>query len=151
MRYTFADEVDDVLRGRAGEENFSDTGFLEGGNVCFGDDAADEDGDIGHAFVAEEIHELRADGVVGAREDGEADDVDVFLDGGRGDHFGGLTQARVDDFHAGVAEGVQAARNFFFRARGAEFAEAPGLAMRYGFVDLQSIQRLFFGGESIYA
>ncbi len=106
MRYTFADEVDDVLRGRAGEENFSDTGFLEGGNVCFGDDAADEDGDIGHAFVAEEIHELRADGVVGAREDGEADDVDVFLDGGRGDHFGGLTEARVDDFHAGVAEGA---------------------------------------------
>src|SRR6267378_81952 len=106
MRHTFADEVDDVLRGRAGEENFSDPGFLEGGNVRLGDDAADEDGDIGHAFVAEQIHELRADGVVSAGEYGETDDVDVFLDRSRGDHFRGLTQAGVDDFHASVAEGA---------------------------------------------
>ena len=79
---------------------------FEGGNVGFGNDAADKDGDIVHAFFVEELHELRADGVVGAGEDGEADDVDVFLDGGGGDHLGGLAQAGVDDFHAGVAEGA---------------------------------------------
>src|SRR6476660_10398102 len=106
MRYALVDELDDVLCGGAGEENLSDTGFFEGGNVRFGDDAADEDGDIGHAFVAEEIHELRADRLVGARENGQADDVDIFLDRGGGDHFRGLPQAGVDDFHARVAEGA---------------------------------------------
>ena len=46
------------------------------------------------------------DDVVGAGEDGEADAVDVFLDGGGDDHLGGLAEAGVDDFHAGVAEGA---------------------------------------------
>src|SRR6266851_3636921 len=71
------DEVNDVLGRGAGEEDFGDAGLFEGGNVGFGDDAADEDGNVVHAFVAEEFHQLRADGVVGSGEDGEADDVDV--------------------------------------------------------------------------
>jgi hypothetical protein len=99
-------EIHDVLGGGAGEEDFGDTGFFEGGNVGFGDDAADENGDVAHAFVVEELHELGADGVVRAGEDGEADDVDVFLHGGRGDHFGGLAQAGVNDFHAGITQGT---------------------------------------------
>jgi len=41
---------------------------------------------------------------VGAAEDGEADDVDVFLDGCGGDHFGGLVEAGVDDLHASITE-----------------------------------------------
>jgi len=41
---------------------------------------------------------------VGAGEDGEADDVDVFLHGGLGDHLGGLVETGVDDLHAVVAE-----------------------------------------------
>src|SRR5882762_5862013 len=102
----FVDEVHDVLCGSAGEEDFGDAGLLQGRDVGFGDDAADEDGDVVHAFVVEEFHELWADGVVRAGKDGEADDVDVFLDSGRGDHFGSLAQAGVNDFHAGVAEGA---------------------------------------------
>src|SRR5271165_3788242 len=102
----FADEVDDGLGGGAGEEDFGDAGLFEGWDVGAGDDAADQDGDIVHAFFLEEIHELRADGVVGAGEDGEADDIDVFLDGSGGDHLRGLAEAGVDDFHAGVAEGA---------------------------------------------
>ena len=39
-----------------------------------------------------------------AGKDGEADDVDVFLQRGGGDHFGGLAQAGVDHFHARVAQ-----------------------------------------------
>ncbi len=49
---------------------------------------------------------MGADGVVSAGEDGKADDVYVFLDGGGGDHFRGLAEAGVDDLHAGVAEGA---------------------------------------------
>src|SRR5229473_927866 len=103
-RNALVDEVDDVLCGSAGKKDFSDAGLFEGGDVGFGDDAADEDGDVGHAFVVEEFHELGADGVVRAGENREADDVDVFLDGGGGDHLRGLAQAGVDDLHAGVAK-----------------------------------------------
>jgi len=100
------DEVDDVLGRGAGEEDSGDAGLLKGGDVSFRDDAADEDGDVVHAFFMKEFHELRAEGIVGAGEDGEADDVDVFLGGGGGDHLGGLAKASVDDLHAGVAEGA---------------------------------------------
>ena len=41
-----------------------------------------------------------------APERGEADDVDVFLDGGGDDHLGRLPQAGIDHFHAGVAQGA---------------------------------------------
>jgi len=218
----FVDEVDDVLSGCAGQEDFSDPRSLEIGDVGFRDDAAEKHGHVVHAFFAEQIHQLRADSVVGAREDGEADDVDILLDGGRGDHFRRLAQTGVDDFHAGVAEGtrddfspavvaiqpglgnqdsylffwhelgdgdflvgaedvahgvadfaergvgfggvedeghevvgalgggaqgVEAAGDFVFRTVGTEFAEAFGLAMGDGFVDLQNVQVFFFGNE----
>src|SRR5467141_1313996 len=109
------DEIDDVLGRGAGKEDFSDAGSLKGGNVGLGDDAADEHGDVVHAFFVEELHQLRADGVVRTGEDGEADDVDVFLDSGGGDHLWGLAQAGVDDFHAGVA---QSTGNYFCAGRG---------------------------------
>src|SRR5580692_11370438 len=100
------DEFDDVLGGGTGKENFGDAGFFQGGDVGARNDAANEDGDVVHAFFVEELHELRAEGVVGAGEDGETDDVDVFLDGGGGDHLRGLAQAGVDHFHASVAQGT---------------------------------------------
>src|SRR5208282_3852507 len=75
-------------------------------NVGFGNDAADENGDVVHSFFAQKVHELRTDGVVRAGEDREADHVDVFLDGGGGDHLGGLTQAGVDYLHASVTQGA---------------------------------------------
>ena len=43
---------------------------------------------------------------MGARKNGEADDVDIFLDGGGGDHLWSLAEASVDDLHTGVAEGA---------------------------------------------
>ncbi len=94
------------MGGGAGEEDFGDAGFFEGEDVGFGNDAAEKDGDVVHALVVKKLHELGADGVVGAGEDGEADDVDIFLDGGGGDHLWGLAEAGVDDLHAGVAEGA---------------------------------------------
>ena len=50
--------------------------------------------------------DARNDAVVGSGEDGKADAVDVFLNGGRDDGLGGLAEACVDDLHAGVAEGA---------------------------------------------
>src|SRR5262249_44042306 len=81
-------ELDNVLRGSGWEKDLGDAGLLEGGNVGFGNDASDEDGDVVHAFFVKQFHKLGADGVVRAGEDGEADDVDVFLYGGGGNHLG---------------------------------------------------------------
>jgi hypothetical protein len=120
-RNAFVDEVDDVLGGCTGQEDFSDARFFERRNVRFGNDATEQHGDVVHAFFAEQIHQLRADGVVRAGENGQADDVDVFLNGGGGDHFRRLAQAGVNDLHARVAEG---ARNDFSPA---VVAIQPGL------------------------
>lgn len=55
-------------------------------------------------MLAKELHDAWDDDVVRAGEDGEADAIDVFLDGGGDDHLRGLAKTGVDDFHAGVAE-----------------------------------------------
>ena len=57
-------------------------------------------------LFAQELGDAGDDDGVGSGEDGEADAVDVFLDGGGDDHLGGLAEAGVDDLHAGVAEGA---------------------------------------------
>ena len=104
LRLTFVNEVDDVLRGSAGEEDFGDAGSFEGRNIRFGDDAAHKDGQVVHTFFVEKFHELRAEGVVGSGEDREPNDVDVFLGSCRGDHFRRLSEAGIDDLHPGVTE-----------------------------------------------
>ena len=58
-----------------------------------------------------------------AAQDREADDVDVFLHGGGGDHLGRLVQPGVDDFHAGVAQ------------RGGDDFRAAVVAVEAGFGD----------------
>ena len=50
------DEFDDVLGGGAGEEDFGDARFFHGGDVGFGNDAADQDDYVVHAFGFEEGH-----------------------------------------------------------------------------------------------
>jgi len=100
----FVDELDDVLRGGAGEKNFGDADFLQGRNIRFRNNTAEDYGHIVHALVAQQAHELRAKRVVRARENGEADDVDVFLHRGGGNHLRCLPQTGVDHFHAGIAQ-----------------------------------------------
>src|SRR5947207_12943569 len=96
-RHALVDEVHDVLCRSSGEEDFSNAGLLQGGDVGFGDDASDKNGDIVHAFLMEESHELGADGVVRPGQDAEAADVDVFVNTGGGDHLRSLTQAGVEE------------------------------------------------------
>ncbi len=74
--------------------------------IFIGDGAAEDEEDVFCVLLAEERGDARDDDVVGAGEDGEADAVDVLLDGGRDDHLGGLAEAGVDDLHASVAEGA---------------------------------------------
>ena len=74
--------------------------------IFVGDGAAEDEEDVFGLLFAEELRDARDDDVVGAGEDGEADAVDVLLDGGGDDHLGGLAEAGVDDLHASVAEGA---------------------------------------------
>ena len=106
QRKALLDEIDDVLRGGAGKKNSRNAGLFESGDVGFRDDAADKDCDIVHTLFVEELHELRAEGIVSTGKDGEANDVDVFLDSGGGNHLRGLPQASVDHFHASVSQGA---------------------------------------------
>src|SRR5581483_734048 len=84
------DEVHNGLRGGSGQENFRDARLLQAGNIRFGNNPANENRDVVHAFFAEKLHELRAERVVSAGEDGETDDVHVLLSGGGGDLLRGL-------------------------------------------------------------
>src|SRR6516162_11330918 len=62
--YTLVDKVDDVLRGGAGKKNLGDAGLFHGGKIGFRYNAANEHGDIVHAFLVEQLHELRTNGFV---------------------------------------------------------------------------------------
>lgn len=53
LRQAFVNELDDVLRGSPGKEYFGDARFFQGEDIWFGDDAAEEDDDVVHAFVVE--------------------------------------------------------------------------------------------------
>ncbi len=57
--------------------------------------------------VAQQLHDPRTDVIVRARQDGQADDVGVFLEGRRDNLLGRLPQAGVDDFHARVTKGAR--------------------------------------------
>ena len=57
--------------------------------------------------VAQRLHDAREELHVRAGEDAQADDVDVLLQRGLGDHLRRLADAGVDDLHAGVAQGAR--------------------------------------------
>ena len=101
-----ADEGDGGLERGAGAEDGGYAMVHEGLDVLGGDGAAEDEEDVFRVLGAKELGDAGDDGIVGAGEDGEADAVDVFLDGGGDDHLGGLTEASVDNLHACVAEGA---------------------------------------------
>ena len=74
--------------------------------VLVRDGAPQDEEDIVGLLIAEEGGDSGDDDLVGSGEDGEADAVDVLLDGGGDDHLRRLAKAGVDDLHSGVAEGA---------------------------------------------
>jgi hypothetical protein len=94
----------DVRHGAARPEDAPDADRLQLRDVHVRDDPADHHQHVVEPLLPHEFHQPRADLVVGARQDGEADDVGVFLHGRRDDLLGGLAEAGVDHFHAGVPQ-----------------------------------------------
>ena len=99
-----ANKIHDVLRGRSRQKNFGDSSFLQPGDIRFGNNPADQHGHVIHVLGPQQLHQLRAERIVRAGKNREADDVDVFLFRRGGDHLRSLAKARVDHLHAGVTQ-----------------------------------------------
>ena len=76
-------------------------------DVLVRNDAAGENDDVLSAPLLQELQDLREEHVVRPGEDRESDDVHVLLDGRRRDLRRRLPQPRIDDLHAGVAQGAR--------------------------------------------
>jgi hypothetical protein len=101
-----ADELNGGIERRSRSEDGRDAARSHGGTVLVGDGPAEDEEDVFGVLLAEQGGDAGNEDGVGAREDGEANAVDVLLNGGVHDAFGGLPEAGVDDLHAGVAEGA---------------------------------------------
>src|SRR5579884_2517918 len=99
-----AEPLADGGEGSAGREHLGDPHVLERRDVGLGDDAADDHEHVAAAAVAEPLDDLRDEGEVGAREEGEAHGVGVLLDDRLDDLVGRLMQPRVDDLEPRVAQ-----------------------------------------------
>ena len=101
-----ADEVDSGLEGRSGAEDSGDACVPHARLILGRDRATEHEQNVFGVLGEKQGVDTGNDDVVGSGEDGQADAVDVLLDGGGDDHLGRLAQAGVDDFHAGIAEGA---------------------------------------------
>src|SRR6185369_4955780 len=89
---------------RARPEHPGDAGLGQGGDVVVGDDPAGCHEDVVEACVEEQLRDPGQERHVGARQDRQADDVDILLEGRRRDHLRRLAEAGVDDLEALVTE-----------------------------------------------
>src|SRR5512140_2274112 len=88
----------------AGTEKLSNSLRLKCVHVLSGDDSAPGDQDVVATCVLNELSNTRNERHVRPTQYGQADNVRVFLNSSRGDHFGRLMQTGINDFHSGVTE-----------------------------------------------
>src|SRR5580658_1563054 len=137
-----ADEFYDVVHRGAGLKDCGYAEFFQGVDILVGNDAADEHEHVVHFILLEKVHHARDDGVVRARQNREADHLDVFLHGRADDHLRSLAQAGVDDFHAGVAQGTG---NYF---RAAIMAVESGLGHQHADLEIGHRDHLITEGAN---
>src|ERR1041385_4256149 len=122
-----ADVIDDVLRRRTRRKDLCDAELLELRDVLVRNDASAEQDHVVEGLRAHELEDARKERHMRAREDREADTVDVFLNSGGDDLLRRLPKPRVDDLHPSVA---QSAGNDF---RAAVMPVEPGLCDEYAY------------------
>src|SRR5262249_34574981 len=77
--YVAFDVFDDGFGRRPGQENLIDSDCLKGGNVLIGNNSTCDNQHVIDVLLLQELHNSREDDVMRAREDREADAIDVFL------------------------------------------------------------------------
>src|ERR1051326_7408580 len=70
FRARLTNKIDNRIEGCPGLEDRGDPLLFEGLSIFIGDDAADNYLHVGHFILAQQIHDARNDGVMGAGEDG---------------------------------------------------------------------------------
>jgi hypothetical protein len=94
----------DLGGGRSWREDPGRAHPVELLDVRVGDDAAAEHDDVRGAAFGQQVDDAAEQRHVRPGENGQADRVDIFLDGGGHDLLRGLMQPGVDDLHPGVAQ-----------------------------------------------
>jgi hypothetical protein len=97
-------ELDYVLHPRAGREDFGNAALFQPWDVFVRYDAAAEDDHVIESLLAREFYDAREQRHMRARQNRQADRIDVFLNSGGYNLLGRLAQASVDDFHPGIAK-----------------------------------------------
>ena len=100
----FANELRDILSRCTGEKDFGDALLLKFGDVFLRNNSSQDYQSVLHSLFAQQRNDSRAQRVMRAAQDRHSDCVNVLLQSRRRDHLRGLTQAGVDDFHAGIAQ-----------------------------------------------
>ena len=95
--HVLADELDDVVHGRAGLKDSGYSDFLEAFDVLVGNDATDQHQHVVHMVLLEKVHHARDDGIVRAGKNRETDDLNIFLKRRVDHHLRRLAQAGVDE------------------------------------------------------
>src|ERR1700733_10456905 len=93
------DEVYYLFERGSGLEYSRDAQLLQLGSVLVRNYTSDGYQDVLHAFLSQQFHHSWNDRVVCAGEDGQSDNLDVFLKSGVYDHLRSLAQAGVNYFH----------------------------------------------------
>src|SRR5256886_7154484 len=122
--------TDDVRERGAGGEHRAHAGLAQPSDLVRGDDPAPEHQHVAHALLAQERHDAREQGVVRARQHGEADGVGVLLQRRLCHLLGRLVQAGVDDLEPGVTQ------------RAGDHLRAPVVAVEAGLGDDDAVAPL---------
>src|SRR5580704_3347050 len=102
--HVLAHPLHDILGRSARRKDLLDPKCLELARILVGDDAAAEDRNVARAALGQQANDLRKQRHVSARQNAQADRIDVLLHRRLRDHLGRLMQSRIDHFEAAVAQ-----------------------------------------------
>jgi len=100
----FFDPLDRFVKRGASGEDALDPDLLKRRNIPFGDDTAHHHEDVIKFLLLHLLYQFFADWQMGSGHDGEANYIDVLLEGRIDDLVDGLMEACVDHFHSCVPE-----------------------------------------------
>src|SRR5690349_19095776 len=96
------DEVDDFPHGRARQEDPLDAHLVKFRDIHVGDDAPYHHQHVVEPPGGQQFHDPGRDVIMRPRQDRQADDVGIFLQGRCHDLLGSLAKAGINDFHSGI-------------------------------------------------
>ncbi len=97
------DPMDRFVKRRSSRKYSLDSHFLQFRDISFGDHSTNYHHNVVDLLLFHFLRQFFTDRQVSAGHDGEADDIDSFLDGRVRDLINSLMEASIDDFHTCIA------------------------------------------------